>query len=173
MATWKLDPSHSEVGFWLRHLMVAKVRGTFKEFTGAFTVDGDDFTTAKVSADVKLASVDTREPKRDGHLQSPDFFDVEKFPSMTFQSSKIEKSSKGFRMTGALQIHGVTKDVTFDVESGGKAKDPWGGSRWAFEAHAVINRKDFGLGWNQALEAGGVLVGEEVHIELNAEFIAG
>lgn len=174
MATWKIDPAHSEVGFWLRHLMVTKVRGQFTDFSATLAADGEDFTSAKVSAEVKLASVSTREAKRDGHLQSPDFFDVAKFPVMTFTSARIEKvSGEKYRMTGALNLHGVTKDVTFDVESLGRAKDPWGNQRWAFEASAVLNRKDFGLGWNQALETGGVLVGEEVHLELNTQFVAG
>lgn len=172
MATWKLDPSHSEVGFWVRHLMVTKVRGQFKQVEGSASIDGDDFTTAKVNATVQIASIDTREEKRDAHLRSPDFFDAEKFATMTFTSSRIEKAGETYKMHGALTIKGTTKDVTFEVESVGKAKDPWGGTRWGFEAKTTVKRGEFGLGWNQILEAGGVMVSEEVHIELNAQLIA-
>lgn len=169
MATWNIDTSHSEAGFWVRHLMVTKVRGQFKQWKGQMTIDGDDLSTAKFEAEVQVGSIDTREEKRDGHLKSADFFDAEHHPTMSF----VSKTFSGGKLTGALTIRGTTKDVTFDVTSLGKAKDPWGNQRWAFEGSTKINRKDFGLNWNQALEAGGVLVGEEVNIELQAQFVAG
>lgn len=174
MATWNIDPSHSEVGFWVRHLMVTKVRGQFKQWKGQMSIDGDALSTAKITAEVQVASIDTREEKRDAHLKSADFFDVTKFPVMTFASSRFEPAGGDrLKLTGALTIHGITREVTFDVVSMGKAKDPWGNQRWAFEGSTVLNRRDFGLTWNQALEAGGVLVGDEVHLELQAQFVAG
>lgn len=173
MATWNIDTTHSEVGFWVRHLMVTKVRGQFRNWKGQMAIDGENLATAKISAEVQIDSVDTREPKRDGHLKSADFFDAENHPTMKFESKALTMKGDSGTLTGSLTIRGTTKDVSFAVTSLGKAKDPWGGQRWAFEGHTVINRKDFGLNWNQALEAGGVLVGDEVHIELQAQFVAG
>ncbi|MDX2014766.1 MAG: YceI family protein [Myxococcaceae bacterium] len=172
MATWNIDTSHSEVGFWVRHLMVTKVRGQFKQWQGSMTIDGDDLSTAKIRAEVQIDSIDTREAKRDGHLKSPDFFDAANHATMRFESSALALKGDRGTLAGTLTIRGVSKPVTFEVTALGRAKDPWGGQRWAFEASTVINRKDFGLNWNQALEAGGVLVGDEVHIDVQAQLVA-
>lgn len=172
MSTYAIDTSHSEIGFTVRHMVVAKVRGQFKTWTGSVALEGEDFTTAKVNVEVDVASIDTREEKRDGHLKSADFFDVEKHPKLTFASTKVEKKGERYAVHGDLTIHGVTKGVTLDAEFLGKGKDPWGNDRLAFSAETQIDRKDFGLTWNQALEAGGVLVGEKVTITTEVQLVA-
>lgn len=172
MTTYTIDTSHSEIGFTVRHMVVAKVRGQFKTWTGTVELDGDDFTTAKVKVDVDVASIDTREEKRDGHLKSADFFDVETHPKLTFESTKVEKKGDKYAVHGNLSLHGVTKAVTLDADFLGKGKDPWGNERLAFSAETHIDRKDFGLTWNQALEAGGVLVGEKVSIATEVQLLA-
>jgi polyisoprenoid-binding protein YceI len=164
--TWNVDAAHSEVGFTARHLMVSKVRGQFKDFAAVVTV-GQPFEQSTVEATVQLASIDTNSPDRDTHLKSPDFFDVEKNPTMTFKSTKVTDSS----LEGLLTIKGVTKPVSFDLEFGGVSADPWGGTRAGFEATTEINRKDFDLSWNVAIEGGGVLVGEKVKIALDVEVV--
>jgi polyisoprenoid-binding protein YceI len=172
-ARWEIDPVHSNASFTVRHLMVSNVRGEFTKLAGALDVAGNDPTTAKVSVTIEAASVNTREPKRDDHLRSADFFDVAKFPTLTFVSKKIEGAGEGrLKMTGDLTIHGVTREVTFDVDSlTPPMKDPWGGTRAGAHATATINRKDFGLVWNKALEAGGVMVGDDVKITLDVELV--
>jgi polyisoprenoid-binding protein YceI len=169
--TYTIDLSHSSVGFTVRHLVITKVRGRFAQFSGSIELDEADLTNSKVSAEIDAGSINTSEEKRDAHLRSADFFDVEKFPKLTFTSSKIEKHGDALKMTGALTLHGVTKDVTLDVEHLGAAKDPWGGSRVSFEARGSLDRRDFGLHWNAALEAGGVLVGEKVELSLDIQAI--
>ena len=164
--TWNVDASHSEVGFIARHLMVSKVRGQFKNFSAVVSI-AQPFENSTVEATVQLASVDTNATDRDTHLKSADFFDVENNPAMTFTSTKVTNSS----LEGDLTIKGVTKPVTFDLDFGGISADPWGGTRAGFEATTEINRKDFGLSWNVAIESGGVLVGEKVKIALDVELI--
>jgi polyisoprenoid-binding protein YceI len=171
MTTYNLDTTHSSVGFSIRHLVIAKVRGRFGVFGGTIEFDEADVTKSKVAAEIDVASIDTSETKRDVHLRSADFFDAAQFPKMTFTSHAIERDGDDLKLTGALTIHGVTKDVTLKVEQLGAAKDPWGNARLAFEAKGTIDRKAFGLGWNQVLEAGGVLVGEKVELTLDIQAV--
>lgn len=171
-AEFTIDQSHSHVGFKVRHL-VSKVDGEFKDFDGAFTFDEKDADKAKVKFTAKATSINTGTAKRDEHLRSPDFFDVKKYPTLSFEGKKLETDGdKHYKLAGDLTIHGVTKPTTFDVDFGGVAKDPWGGTRAGFTATTKINRKDFGLTWNKALETGGLLVGDDVTIELNIEGVA-
>jgi len=169
---WNFDLAHSSVNFHVRHLMVSKVHGRFTLWGGSLEIDDDDITKSRVDVTIDAGSVDTREDKRDAHLKSADFFDVEKFPALTFKSTSVEKvSDEEITITGDLSLHGVTKSVKLAVELGGQAKDPWGGIRTGFSAKTSINRKDFGLGWNAVLETGGVLVGEKIEITLEIEAI--
>ena len=171
-AEYKIDSSHSKIGFTVKHLMISKVSGTFKDFEGTFEFDKDKGVLGSHNFVVKTASVDTQEPKRDEHLKGPDFFDVAKFPTMTFAKTKISKDGKDkYKWAGDLTIHGVTKPVTFDLEYTGSATDPWGNKRAGFTATTKISRKEFGLVWNKAIESGGVVVGDEVTINLEAEAI--
>jgi polyisoprenoid-binding protein YceI len=170
--TWNFDPSHSSVGFSVRHLMISKVRGQFGKWTGTFEHDESDPTRSKLTARIDATSIDTRDEKRDAHLRSPDFFDVEKFPTLTFKSTSVKRTDDGFAATGDLTIHGVSKPVTLEVETpSAPNNDPWGNTRIGASAHAKINRKDWGLNWNAALEAGGVLVGEQVKISIEVSMI--
>ena len=164
--TWNVDASHSEVGFAARHMMVSKVRGQFKDFAAVVTV-AQPFEQSTVEATVQLASIDTNSADRDVHMKSPDFFDVENNPAMTFKSTKVTNDS----LEGDLTIKGITKPVNFDLDFGGISADPWGGTRAGFEATAEINRKDFDLNWNVVVEGGGVLVGEKVKIALDVELV--
>lgn len=174
MSTWQLDTTHSGVHFSVRHLMVSKVRGSFSKYSVDLAFDPANPSAGKVDVTIDAASIDTKEEKRDGHLRSPDFFDVEKYPTLTFKSSKVEaKDAENLVVHGDLTIHGVTKPVSLAVEFAGATKDPWGNTKAGFSAHTTINRKDFGLGWNQALEAGGVLVGEKVEIHIDLELTKG
>jgi polyisoprenoid-binding protein YceI len=168
-ATWTIDTAHSSAQFSVRHMMVATVRGEFTNTKGTVRWDGKDLATAVVEATIDATTISTREPKRDAHLRSADFFDVEKFPTLTFKSTKIEPVAPGkLRMTGDLTIHGVTKSVVFDVEGPTPAiKDNRGNQRIGASAAATINRKDFGLTWNAAIESGGVVVSDEVKIILD------
>jgi polyisoprenoid-binding protein YceI len=163
---WNVDASHSEVGFVARHLMVSKVRGQFNDFAAVVTV-AQPFNLSTVEATVQMASVDTNSTDRDTHVKSADFFDVENNPAMTFKSTKVSDNS----LEGVLTIKGVSKPVSFDLEFGGVSADPWGGTRAGFEATTEINRKDFGLSWNVAIEGGGVLVGEKVKITLDVQLV--
>jgi len=163
---WNVDASHSEVGFTARHLMVSKVRGQFKDFAAVVTV-AQPFEESTVEATVQMASIDTNSADRDVHLKSPDFFDVGNFPAMTFKSDKVTSNT----LDGLLTIKGISKPVTFDLDFGGISADPWGGTRAGFEATTEINRKDFDLSWNVALEGGGALVGEKVKITLDVQLI--
>ena len=173
MATerWNIDTTHSNVDFIARHLVVTKVRGTFGKWSGHLDLDADDLTRSSASATFEIASIDTREPQRDGHLKSPDFFDAEKYPQMTFASTNLRGGGDAYELTGDLTIHGTTKTVTLEVEAQGKHKDPWGNTRIAFSARGRINRKDFGLGWNQVLETGGLLVSEKIEIEIEIQAV--
>ena len=169
--TYVIDPSHSTAGFKVRHLMVSNVRGEFSGVAGTVVFDAEDPANSKVEAAIDATTIQTREPQRDQHLKSADFFDVEKFPKITFTSKKVAPVGEGeWRVVGDLTIHGVTKEVVLDVEGPTpEVKDPWGNMKVGATATTKVNRKDFGLVWNVALEAGGVLVGDEVAIQLEIE----
>jgi polyisoprenoid-binding protein YceI len=173
MTTYTIDYQHSDVGFSVRHMVFAKVRGHFTKWTADFAFDAADPSKSSVNVAIEAASIDTREPQRDAHLKSPDFLEAEKYPKLTYKSTKVEKTGdKRYAVSGDLTIRGVTKPVKLDVEELGGGKDPWGNQRIAFVAKTRVERADFGLKWNQALEAGGVLVGEHVDIEIDVEAIA-
>jgi polyisoprenoid-binding protein YceI len=171
--TWKMDPVHSVAEFKVRHMMITNVKGQFTTVEGSLTIDEADITRSRIEAAIQAASINTRDPQRDAHLKSADFLDVEKFPTLTFQSTRITRDPDGdLLVEGDLTIHGVTRKATFRVEGPTPpARDPWGVTRIGLSAVTKINRKDFGLTWNTALEAGGVLVGEEVTINLEVQFI--
>ena len=170
---WQIDPAHSAAHFSVRHLMISNVRGEFTKLSGSALLDPADPAKSTVEVTIEASSVNTREPQRDEHLRSADFFDAAKYPALTFRSKRIEAlGADNFKLTGDLTIHGVTKEVTFDVEGPtASVKDPWGNVRAGVMASAKINRKDFGLGWNALTEAGGMVVGEEVKITIEAELI--
>ena len=169
--TYAIDASHSHVGFKVRHLMVSKVRGRFADFAGTVTI-ADQPLESSVEVTVQLASIDTRDEQRDGHLRGADFFDVETNPTMTFRSTGVREAGKGHdQVDGELSLLGITKPFVLDVTFDGSATDPWGGKRAAFTATGEIDREDFGLTWNQALETGGVLVGKKIEIEIEAEAV--
>jgi polyisoprenoid-binding protein YceI len=174
-ATWNIDSDHSNIGFKVRHLMVSNVKGSFDKNSGVVTIDEKDITKSKVSVSIDTASVNTNVAKRDEHLRGADFFDVAKYPTMTFVSKKVAKASKGkLKVTGDLTLHGVTREVVLDVDALSKeSKDPWGNTRSGTVATTKISRKDFGLLYNAALETGGVAVGDEVAINLEIELIKG
>ncbi|MFL5509985.1 MAG: YceI family protein [Gemmatimonadaceae bacterium] len=169
--TWKLDPSHTLVEFSAKHLMITTVKGRFTDVEGLIHADEKDATKSSVEATLKAASIDTRTDQRDNHLRSGDFLDVEKFPEITFRSTRIEGSRKEFKLTGDLTIRGVTKPVTLDVTFEGQTKDPWGGERVGFSASGKIDRRDFGLTWNVVLEAGGLTVGNDIKINIEVEAV--
>jgi polyisoprenoid-binding protein YceI len=168
---WDIDAGHSRVGFGVRHMMVSTVHGTFGKYTGSVALDDKDVTKSTTHLEIDATSINTGDAKRDEHLRSPDFFDTAKFPKITFDSTKIEKrGADGLAITGNLTLKNVTKPVVLTVTGlTGEAKDPWGGTRRGATASAKINRKDFGLTWNKGLETGGVLVGEDVNLELEVE----
>lgn len=168
---YSLDPSHSSVEFVVKHLMISKVRGRFAAFQGSIELAPGSDVPQAISATIDASSIDTREAQRDAHLKSADFFDVEKYPNLTFESTRIEGTADEFRAYGNLTIHGVTREVVLTGSFEGRGGDPWGGQRIGYSAHTAISRKDFGLTWNAALETGGVVVGDEVRIELNVEGI--
>jgi polyisoprenoid-binding protein YceI len=171
--TWNIDPVHSAAEFKVKHMMISNVKGQFSKLTGALTLDESDLSRSHVEASVEAASIETRDPQRDAHLKSADFFDVEKFPTLSFQSTLITPVRDGeLAVEGNLTIHGVTRKVRFTVEGPTPpTKDPWGNTRVGVSATTKINRKDFGLTWNAALETGGILVGDEVTITLEVEFL--
>jgi polyisoprenoid-binding protein YceI len=173
LTAWKLDPAHSAAEFKVKHMMISNVKGSFSGLSGTLQLDASDITRSSVEASIPVASVSTGDAQRDGHLTSADFFDAERFPAMSFQSTAVKRTGAGeLAVTGDLTLHGVTKAVTFAVEGPTEpAKDPWGNLRVGLSAAAKVNRKDFGLTWNSALETGGVMVGEEVAISLDVEFI--
>jgi polyisoprenoid-binding protein YceI len=170
--TWTFDKSHSGIHFTVRHLMVSKVRGLFHAWDGTLVLDDDDLTKSRVEVTIEAASIDTKEPKRDDHLRSADFLEVDKFPTLSFKSTGIERTGDDtIAVTGVLAIHGIERTVVLDVELGGQVKDPWGGTRTGFSAKTAISRKDYGLTWNALLEAGGVAVGDRIDIQLEIEAI--
>lgn len=169
-SVWALDKAHSEVDFSVKHMMFATVRGTFKEFSANIVADPEDLTTADITFEVDTNSVDTRDEGRDGHLRGEDFFDSAKYPKMTFKSTKIESKGGGnYKLIGDLTMRDVTHPVEFNVEFEGIGKDPWGNEKAGFSAVGSLNRKDFGLVWNAALETGGVLVSDQVKIEIHLQ----
>lgn len=170
-ATYQIDPAHTQIHFTIPHLMVFKVRGNFNEFAGTVEADPASNALSSTQATVQMASIDTRNKKRDDHLRSADFFDVANYPEMTFVSKKVAGSGSDITVVGDLTIKGNTREVTLKGGFLGAATDPWGNQRAGFEATGKINRKDFGLTWNKALETGGVVVGEEVEIGLEVEAI--
>jgi polyisoprenoid-binding protein YceI len=170
--TWAIDPAHTSVEFSVRHLMITTVKGRFTDVKGTVISDDADLTQGQVDLTINVASIDTREAQRDTHLRSADFFETEKFPRMSFKGRRItDVSGDRFRLIGDLTIRDITREVTLDVTSNGRAKDPWGGERAGFEATTKIKRSDFGLTWNQALETGGVVVGDEIKISIDAELV--
>jgi len=169
---WNFDPVHSDIGFSVRHLMISKVRGRFQKWSGALFVDETDLANSKVEASIEAASIDTREQQRDDHLRSPDFFDAANHPALTFQSTRVEKTSEDeYKVTGNLTIRGVAREVALAVEFLGRSKDPWGGLRMGFSAKTSIDRRDFGLTFNMPLDGGGVVVGDRVDIVLEIEVV--
>jgi len=172
-ATWELDPAHSTIGFAIRHMMISTVRGQFRTFTGKATGDPKTPDKAAIEASIDAASIDTANEKRDGHLKSPDFFDVAKFPTITFKSKTITAAGAGkAKVTGDLTLHGVTKEVVLEVEGPTQViKDPMGNTRAGAHATAKINRKDFGIAYNKALDGGGLMVGDEVEITIDVEAV--
>ena len=166
---WLLDPAHSEVTFRIRHMMISSVRGEFTKFHAS--IDGADFKNSTISVQIDAGSLTTNEADRDAHLKSADFFEVEKFPEITFVSTSMKKVDEDeFKLVGKLTIKGTTRDVTLNVEFGGYMKDPYGNEKAGFSVDGKINRKDFGLNWNAVLEAGGVMVGDEVRVSADVQF---
>ena len=171
--TWNLDPVHSTAEFKVKHMMISNVKGQFTGQQGVLAVDSADLVNSRVEVTIDAASISTRDLQRDAHLKSPDFLDVEKFPTLTFQSTRVTRVAEGeLAVAGNLTIHGVTRNVVFHVEGPtAPARDPWGNTRLGLSATTKINRKDFGLTWNAALETGGFLVGDEVAIALDVQFV--
>ena len=172
-STWNIDPVHSVVEFKVKHMMISNVKGHFSKFTGTLTLDEANPANSSAEASIEVASIDTRDAQRDGHLKSADFFDVEKFPTMTFKSTNVKATGKDSgTVEGDLTIHGVTRKAVLEVEGPtAPGKDPWGNTRVAVSATTKISRKDFGLTWNAPLETGGILVGDEVTITLDVQFV--
>jgi len=172
--TYEIDPTHSAVHFSVRHLMVSNVRGEFTKLSGTLKFDPQNPASSSVEASIDANSISTRDAQRDGHLKSGDFLDTEKFPTMTFRSKKVDVQSGGGKVTGDLTIHGVTREITLEVEGPSpEMKDPWGKQRIGASASTKLSRKEFGLTWNAALETGGVMVGDEVKINIDVEFVRG
>jgi polyisoprenoid-binding protein YceI len=170
--TWNIDVAHSQIEFAVRHMMLSKVRGKFKNFQGNITIDANNLAASSVAGTVDVASIETGDGQRDGHLRSADFFDVEKYPKMSFRSTRIEpQGADQYKVYGELTIKDVTREVVFYAVDEGRAVDPWGNRRIGVSATTKINRKDFGLTWNVALETGGWLVGDEVTITAEVELV--
>jgi polyisoprenoid-binding protein YceI len=167
--TWELDPAHSEINFKIRHL-ISKVSGEFKSFDAVVTTDLDNLNASSVRLTIDAASIDTNNADRDKHLRSPDFFDVEKHPEITFVSSKITRSGdSSYEVTGTFTMHGVSKEIVVPVTFLGSATDPWGNTKAGFEIETTLDRKDYGIIWNKALDAGGYILGDEVEIDINLQ----
>jgi polyisoprenoid-binding protein YceI len=171
--TWQIDKAHSDITFTVRHMVITKVRGRFLKWDGTLTLDEQDLSKSRIEVAIDAASISTNDEKRDAHLRSADFLDAEKFPKLTFKSTKVE-AGKGDKLfvTGNLTIRDVTKAVTLEVEKLGKAKDPWGNNKIAFNGKVTVQREEFGAKWNQALEAGGWLVGKQVEVDLELQAVA-
>jgi polyisoprenoid-binding protein YceI len=169
--TFAVDPGHSEVSFQIRHL-VSQVRGRFNDFSGTVQLDAKNLAASSVDFHIKVTSIDTNVADRDKHLRSADFFDVAKFPEITFKSESIAAAGKDkYNVTGSLTMHGVTKKVTLPVTLGGQVKDPWGNTRAGFEIETTLDRKDYGIVWNKALDAGGAMLGDDVKVAINLETV--
>ena len=172
--TWKIDPAHSQAEFAIRHLMISTVKGRFGVVNGTVVTDESDLAKSKIEASIDVSSIHTHEPQRDAHLKSADFFNAEKYPTIDFRGTRITdvaSDKSEFKLIGDLSIHGVTREVSLQVTSEGRGKDPWGGERAGFSAHTRIKRSEFGLTWNQALETGGFVVGDEVKITIDVELV--
>lgn len=169
---WVIDKSHSKIQFDVAHLVISEVTGQFKSFDGSVLSDKPDFSDAKIEVSIDVNSINTDDEKRDGHLKSPDFFDANKYPKITFKSKSLKKVNNNlYKLTGDLTMHGVTKEVVLDVQFNGIKNDPWGNTKAGFKVTGKINRNDFGLKYNAPLEGGGVLIGEEVNITCNVELL--
>ncbi|HET7753670.1 MAG TPA: YceI family protein [Anaeromyxobacteraceae bacterium] len=171
MNRWDIDVGHSSIHFWVRHMVISKVHGRFAKWSGTIHLDEKDLTRSSVDVTIDTASIDTQVADRDAHLRSADFLDVAKYPAMTFRSKRIEKAGDRYRVIGDLDLHGIVREVTLDADFAGTGKDPWGNQRAGFSAKASLDRREFGLVWNSALETGGVLVGEKVEIALEVEAV--
>jgi polyisoprenoid-binding protein YceI len=171
--TWSIDPAHTTVEFSVKHLMISTVRGHFGAVTGSIVLDEQNPLASSVTAEIDVTSISTRQEQRDAHLRSPDFFDVETFPSIQFQSTRIERDGDHYDVYGSLTIRDVTREVVLHTSDEGRGGDPWGGQRAAFSATTKVDRRDFGLTWNQALETGGVLVGNDIKITLEVQAVKG
>ena len=170
--TWQIDPAHTDVGFSVKHLMISTVRGRFAGVHGTIVLDDSDLTRSSADVEMDVATIDTRQEQRDAHLRSGDFFEVEKYPTITFRSRRVERvKGNRYRIVGDLTIRDVAREVVLDATDEGRGRDPWGGDRLAFSATTTIDRRDFGLGWNQALETGGVLVGNEIKISIDVQAV--
>ena len=168
---YAVDPVHSHVGFSVTHMVIAKIRGEFTTFSGTFLYDDKDVTKSSVKGKIGVSSITTANDQRDTHLKSPDFFDAKTYPDITFESKKITPSGDGYQVTGALAMHGVTKEIAFPFKITGKVKDPWGNERIGIEAVLTLNRQDYGVSWSKTLDSGGLVAGNEVQIDLSGEFI--
>lgn len=172
LETWDIDIAHSSINFWVRHMVISKVHGRFTKWNGTLEFDDQDFSTATVKVTIDAASIETHEPKRDAHLRSADFLEVEAFPELTFTSRATEATGTNtLRIIGDLIVHGTSREVVLEAEYSGRGADPWGGERIGLEAKTSVDRTDFGLRWNAALETGGVLVGNNVEITLEIEAV--
>ncbi len=170
--TWNVDVAHSGVNFSVRHMVISKVRGRFAKFSGRLELDEKDLTRSTVEIRIDASSIETGVTDRDNHLRSPDFFDAERFPEVTFTSKRVERiEGDRYRVLGDLTIRGTTREVPLEVEAGGTGKDPWGNERVGFSARTQVDRRDFGLVWNKAIETGGVVVGDRVDIEIDLEAV--
>src|SRR5215204_406627 len=170
--TWTIDPAHSTIEFVAKHMMITTVKGRFAEFEGTIVADEEHLGDSSVEVTMQAATLDTRSEQRDAHLRSPDFLDVEAYPEVTFRSTGLSGTKDEFQLTGDLTIRGVTRPITLDVTFEGEGKDPWGGTRASFSAKGKFDRRDFGLTWNVALETGGILVSNEVKINIEAQVVA-
>jgi polyisoprenoid-binding protein YceI len=169
--TWTIDPAHSTIEFVAKHMMITTVKGRFAEFEGTVVADEDNVANSTVDVTMRAASLDTRSEQRDAHLRSPDFLDVESYPEVTFRSTRIDGTKDEFQLTGDLTIRGVTRPITLDVTFEGEGKDPWGGTRASFSDKCMFDRREFVLTWNVALETGGILVSNEVKINIEAQVV--
>ncbi len=168
---WVLDPTHSEIQFKVKHLVISTVTGTFKSFEGEFTTQNEDFTDAAINFSISVDSIDTNQADRDNHLKSADFFDVEKYPKISFKSTAFKKDGDDYVLEGDLTVKDVTKPIKFDVEFGGTATDFYNNEKAGFEVTGKINRKEFGLTWSAVTEAGAIVVGEDIKLNVNVQFI--
>lgn len=173
-SNWTIDPTHSAIEFSVKHMMISKVKGAFNKFDATISADASDLTTADIDFTIDVASIDTKNEDRDNHLRSADFFNVEQFPTLSFKAAKIEKTDEDeYAVTGDVTLHGVTKQETFAITFEGQGKDPWGNEKAGFSGTGKIKRSDYGLTWNAALETGGVLVGDQITINIELQLIKG